>query len=595
MDTQEEAETSADAIEREVEMNHNVSRPPPPSQVLHDIQDYFNTDLNEYFIPASTANASDTTDHAAVVMGENDEVVVDWLGLDLHPIVTAADGLVGSMIGAARVLTCESSGDMAVQDAEATRSCMEVLGWKSMGGDDAKYDEAYVCRMSGFPNYVDIDARRNAVYATFGPGEGPSLAGLEPPSRPFVDAVMNDGDGDGNNEEDDLENLDLDWNGQPVRPSNVIVRYPLILKDNVSNVATKAQARKRYFPQPESCVATRRPISCFVIDPTGDTLAVGTEGGYVELWSTSDDTAQRMQTLHLLGEINAAKERERLATLKLKRLRSVSDVAPPEGQGEYMRSAEKDEKMPGIVEVHEIGDVDMMEEDMGDNGVQDTMHGNEGEGASNDADPASGSPLTQCKSNRKIDSIFHPRHMALHRAGFVTMQHHRTEGATLALWQKPSMCPSAADQDEPFELSALINLPLSSNRKPQVHYDGRRLIVFGQDHIGLIVLVYHVLSTWEDKDAFGREDGSDKSIEPSVSKGEESGGVINLSPTSRRVRYANRIRHAGLGGIPSYDLIFMTCNERFLVLNTKVGNVVGGDGGTNASEGLIVIDLEEKA
>lgn len=173
MDTQEEAETSADAIEREVEMNHNVSRPPPPSQVLHDIQDYFNTDLNEYFIPTSTANASDTSDRAALVMGENDEVVVDWLGLDLHPIVTAADGLVGNMVGAARVLTCESSGDMAVQDADATRSCMEVLGWKSMGGNDAEYDEAYVCRMSGFPNYVDIDARRNTVYATFGPGEGP--------------------------------------------------------------------------------------------------------------------------------------------------------------------------------------------------------------------------------------------------------------------------------------------------------------------------------------------------------------------------------------------------------------------------------------
>ena len=59
-----------------------------------------------------------------------------------------------------------------------------------------------------------------------------------------------------------------------------------------------------------------------------------------------------------------------------------------------------------------------------------------------------------------------------------------------------------------------------------------------------------------------------------------------------RIEYVQRIRHAGLGGLEYYDNIFMTLNERFLVLNTKTGNLLDSNG--NAStEGLIVIDFKE--
>ena len=38
----------------------------------------------------------------------------------------------------------------------------------------------------------------------------------------------------------------------------------------------------------------------------------------------------------------------------------------------------------------------------------------------------------------------------------------------------------------------------------------------------------------------------------------------------------------------------MTANERFLIVNTKTGNLIGTDGVSNATDGLFVIDLLEQ-
>jgi hypothetical protein len=75
-----------------------------------------------------------------------------------------------------------------------------------------------------------------------------------------------------------------------------------------------------------------------------------------------------------------------------------------------------------------------------------------------------------------------------------------------------------------------------------------------------------------------------------TTSGDDSGGVINVNG-SQNVVYMNRIRHAGLGGIEYYDNIFMTLNERFVVINTKQGNLLDANNG--ATEGLMVIDLEK--
>jgi len=58
-----------------------------------------------------------------------------------------------------------------------------------------------------------------------------------------------------------------------------------------------------------------------------------------------------------------------------------------------------------------------------------------------------------------------------------------------------------------------------------------------------------------------------------------------------RIKFANRIRHVGLGGLEYFDSLLMSCNERFIVVNTKTGNLIAQD--RNACEGLLVIDLLE--
>jgi hypothetical protein len=42
-----------------------------------------------------------------------------------------------------------------------------------------------------------------------------------------------------------------------------------------------------------------------------------------------------------------------------------------------------------------------------------------------------------------------------------------------------------------------------------------------------------------------------------------------------------------------FDSFIMSANERFIVVNTKTGNLVASDGTRNASQGLLVIDLED--
>ena len=61
-------------------------------------------------------------------------------------------------------------------------------------------------------------------------------------------------------------------------------------------------------------------------------------------------------------------------------------------------------------------------------------------------------------------------------------------------------------------------------------------------------------------------------------------------------RFANRIRHVALSGMENalYEALYMTANERFVILNTKTGNLLSGSS-TPYREGLIVIDLRDEA
>lgn len=180
-------------------------------------------------------------------------------------------------------------------------------------------------------------------------------------------------------------------------------------------------------------------------------------------------------------------------------------------------------------------------------------------------------------SSLTVEYFHFPNHVPVEQCGFVSVQYSRVEGTCLLVWKKPN-------HGSDFQVASQIVLPLSPLRQPCVHYDGRRIVVCGQDHIGLIVLVYHVLSSMEDIEYFP--------LNPGKKMGDESGGVHNFT-IQPHVRLANRVRHAALGGLQYYDSMYMTCNERFLVINTKTGNLLGG-GSSSTSEGLLIIDLKER-
>jgi len=98
--------------------------------------------------------------------------------------------------------------------------------------------------------------------------------------------------------------------------------------------------------------------------------------------------------------------------------------------------------------------------------------------------------------------------------------------------------------------------------------------------------IIYYFSTWEDLGKLGESFNKRQ-------YSEESGGVINLLDPAR-IKYVNRIRHAGLGGLEYYDNMFMTVNERYIVVNTKTGNLVAEYPGNGSRiEGLFIIDLEE--
>ncbi len=183
--------------------------------------------------------------------------------------------------------------------------------------------------------------------------------------------------------------------------------------------------------------------------------------------------------------------------------------------------------------------------------------------------------VPQCPIDRRIHSIVLAQHLPIEKGGMLTLQHDPSEGTTIYLW---------TPKKDAWTCSAFINPPVSTQRIPQVHYDGKRIILFGQDHIGMILLIYQVHLSGEYSPSSTARFRNDESC----------GGVVNLIPDQPCViQYTNRIRHVGLGGLDDFDGIYMTCNERFIIVNTKTGNLLEQQESDHdgASDGLFIIDL----
>ena len=286
------------------------------------------------------------------------------------------------------------------------------------------------------------------------------------------------------------------------------------------------------FQQPEFLIHCGGEVSALTVGPMGDCLMVGTSNGTCEVWRIQSNT-------YGMPHI------KRTATIRIES--SIARAFP--------HSSSKNNEVPYR---------DGVRLDLEDSARMQRK-------------------LLAFINRPKIVSFHHPSHCSLSTCGFVTLQHSASKGSSLLLWRKnddskDSTGDSTTNDD--YRPVSIINLPLSGmSRAPRVVFDGRKILVLGQDQIGVIILVYHVLSSNEDIHFFQQETRLE----------ETSGGVYNLT-TPSRARFANRIRHAALGGLQYYDSIHMTCNDRFIVVNTKAGNLLS-DFASAYAEGLLVIDL----
>jgi hypothetical protein len=318
--------------------------------------------------------------------------------------------------------------------------------------------------------------------------------------------------------------------------------------------------RTNYFPDPLFSVQCQHPVSSFAVDATGGTLIVATTGGTLELWHVQSSVQRYcFQILNLEASLRTSIEGVWTRQKSSKRTSRLTDGV--------QSSTESFGCSPTCVGDFLIPPLEASEEE-----------------PDNEEDVGLAVLRRQpdlAHLQAPVQSFYLPKHLPIEKSGFVTLQHHREEGNCLLLWRANNNSPKQ------FEIVSLINLPLSSRRVPRVSYDGSRLIVFGEDHIGTIILIYHVVCD----DYMGSLHREPQ--ESSSSCGEASGGVYNFTSGRPRVRFANRIRHVALGGIdPSFDSIHMTCNERLIVVNTRTGNLLSG--ASPFSEGLLVIDLQDK-
>jgi len=492
-------------IEESVFRNNNMEHyQREPSQVLMNLDDYFNINLSEYFFLGQNRNNDGqhrmTND---VVLRENDEVEIDFVGIDAKPIIV--DGaIVGTMAAISRSF-CGDSGDW-----EEPKVCNEIITWKrSINGRN--FGERSVCRFRSPYKRMELDPVFERIYVLF----------------PFHEGPFRSFDAPFQNEETDHVGF---IGGGCVVAAYSLQAYPKMSYDDEDYKQEKREPK--HFPNPDFVLKCSNPVSAVNVSPGGELILIGTTKGDLEIWKTGRHGSVRR--IHILY-INSLLD-EKFGTNTL--YKTISSEANTQTE-ETLHAQDNTHDPPPTISIPEGEEIEV---------DTDEIHR-----------PAS---VT-------ISSFHFASHRTIDEAGFVTLHYIHGKGAWLFLWQK--------SESNKFEICATINPPLSARRKPRIHFDGRRLIVCGQDDIGMILLVYHVLNSWEDLDSF-----------TAINKKFGDGGVRD----GEVVKFVNRIRHGGLGGLEFYDSVYMTANERYVVINTKTGNLLGG-GATPGTDGLLVIDLQD--
>ena len=458
-----------------------------------------------------------------------------------------------------------------------------IAGTGGAAAGRGRYNRKYVCRADGSFYCMDFCASHLKVYVAFRAGCCPFLrrgGGAADYSRRAEEHSAARRRRSMNIEEEgSMANEDCG------DASRSVFRLPLVRYADHPPPSSSPESAVSYFPPPDAIITAQYPVSSFSVDSTGDTVLIGTVRGTVEVWRTGTDIRRRPG---VGGTASAPPRRLQILSVResfVRRRRAMTVTVDARRGGGPVGGGDDDDGIGGNVDVAASCDDDATNGETRDDLVM------LGDG---DA-PPDGAEFPHKHPTSAISRVYIPRHLPAQKCGFVTCQRCPRNGTTLLLWQTRGMSSDDGDRDideERFGVTAMINLPLSVRCHPAVHFDGRRLIVYGKDHIGLIILIYHVLGTRYDQNEFDESSRTSSAAASLLLGGkEESGGVVQLLPGERRIAFVNRVRHAGLGGLEYFDSMLMAANERFVIVNTKTGNLVGSDGARNATDGLLVIDL----
>ncbi len=413
----------------------------------------------------------------------------------------------------------------------------------------AKYgNNPYICRMEYSPYYIEICPTSNRVFTIFSsdtPIQMNSDMLITRACDDDHDTIMDANDGDFNT--DDFAGVDDNSEeGHHDRSSedNRIFIYPLLEKNNNTEKMLHSpndenyNNGRKYFPNIQECIHCDDSVASFIVDPFGEHLIVGTERGTIEIWKVSQDNhaandttekipkaACRNQKISMSMELGCIDMKpnvdiEAAYSARSQQQHSDSSILPldayisfdrDETQYEHcfhdhnndqaisptlvderfsfdsssqIQGKEENGECPDLVDSNNISSIPAEYEDsLIDQLEMGNFGDNSDEFGSTHRGPLS---LPECKPSQGFHSIEIASHLPLHIGGFVGVQHNHNEGTTLSYWHYQS-------EIKQFQLASLINLPLSPQPKPQVSFDGKRIVVFGQDHIGVIILVYKVL------------------------------------------------------------------------------------------------------
>lgn len=146
-------------------------------------------------------------------------------------------------------------------------------------------------------------------------------------------------------------------------------------------------------------------------------------------------------------------------------------------------------------------------------------------------------------NNWPVRSVHVPKFLSIHSFGFVTMQHASDGQASLMLWKIVN---------NEIQMLSKVSLQLSRRQTPKIHFNGRRVVIAGQNMSSHLVLSVYLIT-----------DG--------------------CLCEERTLQYQ--------GGLQVWDHLNLTCNDRFVMVNTKLPS---NDPDKSRTQGLWVIDLRQE-